>query len=310
MEDFRVFILAFNVGRAGRVVNGPGQDLNNFIRVLKKNNIKVSIASELSFKKNILNIKDESKCINQIKKSDIIHYWSGNNVKYFNYLNIAKKMDKKIIIGPNVLDTTNIKMGINLSEKFKNAIFISPSEYLSRKLETLLNIDFKTIFIGPNFEDWSKDKKDNFILWKGNCKHKVKDVEFGLAIKDRLPEYKFIFLGYPNPYNYNNHISLAKKAKVYIGTSISETKCNALLEQWACGTASITNPNMQEHGLHMKTGIVCNRDIDSYCEAIKFMMSNQEMTSKMGNCAYDFVRNKYSEYNTHHQYLKLLGDLR
>ena len=123
-----------------------------------------------------------------------------------------------------------------------------------------------------------------------------------------MPEYKFVFLGYPSPYNYNNHILLAKKAKIYIGTSLSETKCNALLEQWACGTPSITNPNMQEHGDHMKTGIVCNRDIDSYCDAIRFMMNNKKMTFDMGNYAYDFVRNKYSEDNTYCQYLDIVGD--
>ena len=66
---------------------------------------------------------------------------------------------------------------------------------------------------------------------------------------------------------------------------------------------------MQEHGIHMETGIVCNRDIDSYCEAIKFMMNNKKMTSKMGTNAYDFVRNKYCEDNTYYQYVESLGDL-
>ena len=122
-------------------------------------------------------------------------------------------MNKKIVIGPNVLDTTNVEMGLALSNAFKDAIFVSPSEYLSRKMETLLKVDFKNILIGPNFKEWSEYKKDNFILWKGNSRHKVKDVAFGLLLKEKLPEYKFVFLGYPKPYNYNNHILLAKKAK-------------------------------------------------------------------------------------------------
>ena len=205
MADLKVFIIAFNIGKAGSVFNGPGIDLLNFIKILNKNKISVSVATELKtdckLSTDYFSISDEKKCFYKILESDVIHFWSGNKQNYFNILNFARKNNKKIIIGPNVLDGVCEDFSKSIVSSFPKAIYITMSKFIKNKMESLVSKDFHIIPIGPNFDEWSESEKEDFILWKGNSKHKVKDVEFALKVQKLMPQYKFIILGYPNPYN-------------------------------------------------------------------------------------------------------------
>ena len=310
MEDLKVFIIAFNIGYAGRVVNGPGISLCNFIKILNKNKVSVSIATELNSKLSLgvesFSISNKKRCASKILESDVVHFWSGKRDSYFEILSFAKMNNKKIIIGPNVLDGVCANFTKHTISSFPDAEYITMSSFIKNKMEAITGKDFHIVPIGPNFEEWGESKKEDFILWKGNSKHEVKDVEFALNIKKCMPQYKFIFLGHPKPYDYYDHIDLAKKAALFIGTSKSETKCNALLEQWACGTPTITNPEMQVHGIHQETGIICSKNIDSYIKNIDFLMKNDKIRKRMGKCASEYVRFAYSEKNTIDCYLKAI----
>ena len=57
----------------------------------------------------------------------------------------------------------------------------------------------ETFIVGPDLDLWSPSNiKDNFILWKGNSNHHVKDVSFALKLKEKLTKYNFNIMGYPS----------------------------------------------------------------------------------------------------------------
>jgi hypothetical protein len=310
MEDLKISILAFNYGHAGRYVNGPGIDLVNFCDILCKRGVYITLICEIDvfykFNRKIkfVNIRNKKQALKEVRSSDLVHYWSGNKDVYLEIIS----EHKNIVIGPNVLDSTNEDLGERITYLFPNAKYIGAHDDISNKMFNLHKIKFKTLPIGPNFNLWKPQKKERFILWKGNSKHKVKDVDFGLKLQKMLPEYTFIFLGYPKPYDYLKHIKLARQAYLFVGTSDSETKCNALLEQWACKTPSVTNYGMKELGVHLKTGLVCEKNLESYCRSIRFIMENENLAKKMQEESFKYVSNKYSEKNTYNKYIEIIGE--
>jgi len=310
MEGLKIFIICFNFGKAGSAINGPAMSLIRFKSIMESHGVKVSVASFLkSERENCIDLKNLKKCYKEVSDADIVHHWSGDSEIFSTILGMADYLGKKIVVGPNVIDDTNISKSNKIIKRFRDAKLLSPSDYHSMEMSCLYKTHFNTLKIGPDFKKWTFGEKENFILWKGNSKHAVKDVAMGLEIQKKLNKYKFVFIGYPNTYNYFSHIDIAKKAYLYIGTSISETKCNTLLEQWACGTPSVTNPGMKEQGIHMKTGIVCNKDIDSYCKSIEMLMESPDLIKEMQLNASSYVRDKYSEENTINDYKNIIGDI-
>jgi glycosyltransferase involved in cell wall biosynthesis len=154
----------------------------------------------------------------------------------------------------------------------------------------------KILMIGPDFELWEpSDVKTDEILWKGNGGQYVKGVNFGLEISRNLPQYKFNFIGHPKPYHYDGHIKRAKQAKLYICTSLSETMGLALAEQWAAGIPSVTHPQIYLHGENYKTGIITNRTVADYCEAIEEIMESPKLYQRLSKGAYEYARKNFSD---------------
>ncbi|MDB2481627.1 glycosyltransferase [bacterium] len=313
IENKRILIVGFNIGYAGRYVNGPGISFYNFCRILSKKNVDYICSSCLeprTFRKNINFVDFQALSFLKNKKFDAIHIWS--EISDYN-LSILKKMSSKtLIIGPNLLDCVNIDKEKDILKKYmslsaKNIISYSINKDISRKILDIHDITSETLSVGPDFDIWKDDvvKKD-FILWKGNSTQYVKNVKQALDIKKRLPELKFIIMGHPHPYSYGNHIEIAKKAKLYFSTSLSETKSNTVAEQMACGTPCITNENIFFKGLDQKTGIITDGKTESYCNAIKKILSDKSLYLHMKKNSSEYCRDYFNNNEIVYNYLRKL----
>ena len=299
----KVCIIAFNLGNSNGFVNGPGMSLLNFVKFLKKHkNCNISIYTQLRSSEkmdnvsiNKINLSNDLK--SEILSSDIIHCWSGLTDVIHRVMLFAKKNNKKIFLGPNLIDTVNAE----LERKFLNTINPKRLFVVNKKLKIKasnvhdLSIDnISEIIVGPDTDIWRPPEKySDQILWKGNSSHKVKDIGFGLKIAERLDKYKFLFLGHPNPYSYKEHIDTARSCYLYYTTSISETKGMAVLEQLSAGVPCITHPNIFQSGINYKTGIITKRNIDSYCEAIEEIMENSSLRESMSEFSSKYIKETY-----------------
>ena len=295
---FEITIIAFNCGNAGKYVNGPGISLVTFIKKLRKHNINVNIYSEISSNEIYVKSLDDISLITSIKRSDILLHWSGIGPKYSKILGLAQKYNKIIFIGPNVIDTVFFDKEKKYLSTIKFNKIFTVNQHLRYKISkehkiSLNNIDI--LQVGPDQDLWNPSGKDNGkILWKGNSKHFVKDINFGLELSKRMPQYNFDFLGYPEPYNYNSHIAKSKDYHLYISTSLSETMGITLLESWMSGIPSVTHPKIYLHGENYKTGIITNRDLDSYQQSIQEIMENVELHKDLKIGAIDYIENDFN----------------
>tara|TARA_R110002020_G_scaffold50716_9_gene143376 strand:+ start:100856 stop:101824 length:969 start_codon:yes stop_codon:yes gene_type:complete len=311
----------FNFGTSGSFVNGPGTSIYNLCRILKKYNkdINIDVFSHLEPGTNdrrMFNVRpldDRRSVIKSINNSDILHNWSGLGKLHKEYIYIANKNKKDVFIGPNAIDCVSL-----LSEKaFLKNLSFKKIFTINTRLRHLISkeheIDLSRInllMVGPDPAVWAPSEEKKFdVLWKGNAAHFVKDVEFGISVSKRLPQYSFKFIGYPDPYRYKDHIEDAKSSKIYMCTSLSETMGIALMEQWLAGVPSITHPKIYLHGANYETGIVTNRDLDSYCEAVVEIMSNNNLHASMSQGCRLYMENNFSDKNTYNNYMNIIGEL-
>lgn len=308
-----IVIIAFNFAHAGRTVNGPGMCLNNFNNILKNNKHNVSIFTEIKNKnKNIFNIKNKEKFISSIKSADLVIHWSGLTNLLFNASVQANKYKKTLILGPNLIDTVYFDKESKFLKNVKFDKILTVNERLrfliSQKHK--ISLDKISIFmIGPDLSMWKPiEECDNTILWKGNSRQYVKDVDFAIKIRDKLShKYKFKFIGYPNPYEYYSHINVAKKSKLYICTSMSETMGLAMAEQWAAGVPSISHPKIYMHGINYITGIITNKNVNDYVNAIEEVMENDCLYKQLSLGCKKYAEEIFSEENIIKNFNKVLN---
>lgn len=249
--------LTFNYGTAGRYANGPGMCLHNLVTFLKSVGHKVHVFSILdSPYPEVTKATSINRIREKIDKSNVVHHWSGIDKSFAALCRYAKKRKKKVIIGPNLIDGVKVKEEKDYLSKTDFSKLVVVNDRLLYKISKLHDIPINKMdvfMVGPNPDEWFCKRdyegeeflqpKEDFILWKGNAKQPVKDVKFAIELAKKLKgKYKFKFIGHPKPYNYSEHIEEAKKAKLYICTSLSETMGLALAEQWAAGVPSITHP--------------------------------------------------------------------
>lgn len=294
MKD--IIITAFNAGNAGNYVNGPGICLVNFIKILNINNINTRLYTKLpsSFIKS-----SPISELNKPLKSDLLIHWSGLNNEFIGPINLAAKHEIKTIIGPNVIDTVNFDNERIFLSKIKYNKILTVNDKLKFMIARSHKIDHNnicTLTIGPDLDLWKNNNldTDNTILWKGNSSQIVKDISFALELQKQLPQYKFKFIGYPKPYNYLNHIDDAKKSKIQILTSLSETMGQAGLEGFASGLPAIAHPDIFACGQHYKTGIIVSKTIDNYKKAIIEIMEDKELYNHLKYGSIDYVNNNFS----------------
>ena len=167
-----------------------------------------------------------------------------------------------------------------------------------------------TLIVGPDLKLWCPaEEKEEFILWKGNSGHFVKDIGFGLKVAKKLDKYKFKFMGHPKPYEHYSHIDEAKRAKIYFSTSLSETKGMALAEQWAAGVPSVTHPKIYLHGKNYSTGIITSRSVEDYCEAIEEIMENNRLYARLCVGARTFAEEELCPLKMSRKYFGILNDV-
>lgn len=316
----KVVILAFNVGISKGLVNGPGMDLFNFAKFVSKHlpEVKLSIYTHLESLSNIPNVqirttKYATNLLNDIKDCKAFHCWSGLTDTFLTIIRLANTYRKPVILGPNLLDTVEHKREKAFLKRIEYKKILTVNDrlkYLMLDKHVLSKDKLERFMVGPDIDLWTPPNKySKYILWKGNSRHMVKDIGFAKEVQSKLKQYEFLFLGDGKPYNYNDHIEDAKKAYLYISTSLSETKGTALMEQWSAGVPSVTHPKVYQHGENYKTGIITSRDIDSYCEAILEIMENSELRKDLSLGSRGFMVKNFNSKLITEQYLRIIKDV-
>lgn len=311
-----ITFLTFNYGTAGRYANGPGMCLFNFVKMLSKlKNVKINIFSVLkSPYKEAKTLNSINEIRKVIEKSDVVHHWSGLNDEFGSLCAYAKKIKKHVVVGPNLIDCVEFEKEKKYLSRTRFDSFLVVNDRLKYIVSKKHNIpinSINTFMVGPDLNLWKPVKeKEDFILWKGNSKQFVKDVKFGVEVAKKLKnKYRFEFIGYPKPYDYLEHIGKAKKAKLYICTSLSETMGLSLLEQWAAGIPSVTHPKIYMHGENYKTGIITNRTVNDYIEAIEEIMENDDLYNRLSIGSRNFTSNSFSDGRIMKKYFQIIRKL-
>lgn len=313
----KIVVLAFNIGPAKRFTNGPGMSLHNFVKSIGSR-FKVDIFTTLRVEQkidsvNYYSIENIAQLKSSIRSSDYVHHWSGISNHYAFGGKVANDFCKPLIIGPNVLDTVQKSDEKTLLNTVSPSYVLSVNDRLKYKISKEHELDLSrmsTFIVGPEMELWRPNGNDTgFIMWKGNSKHFAKDIDFGLKLEKALPQYNFKFIGHPSPYLYSDHIDLAKSASLYVGTSISETKSQTLMESWASGVCSVTHPKIYLHGKNYETGIITNKTIEDYSEAIIEIMEDERLRGNLRAGAYEYAVENFSSEVLFLTYCGILGSL-
>ena len=316
----RIVILAFNFGISKGLVNGPGMSLYNFAKFVSKYlpKIQLCIYTHLESHSKVPGVEVKTlryagDLLYDIRSCNAFHCWSGLTDTFLTVIQLANSNKKPVILGPNLFDTVNCKKEKKFLDniEYKKILTVNDRlKYLISNKYALPTDRMESFVVGPDIDQWTPpDKYGNYILWKGNSRHMVKDIEFAKKVEDKLKQYEFLFMGDGRPYGYSGHIEEAKRAYLYISTSLSETKGMALLEQWSAGVPSVTHPKIYQHGENYRTGIITSRDIDSYCDAISEIMSNKELREDMSKGAREFVLEEFNPKLITEQYMRIIEDV-
>ena len=307
----KIVVLAFNYARAGKFVNGPGICLDNFFKILKQAGFTPSIFTYLKTDE-AFSIQDKATCLQEIKKSDLVIHWSGLVQPIMDMVSFASQIEKRIWLGSNLIDTVEFEKETGYLKSVNFSKILTVNHHLkfliSKRHQIPLN-KIKVLMVGPDLKLWQPSpERDNTILWKGNSKHFVKDVSFALELQNKLPKYKFKFIGHPNPYHYFDHIAEAKKSKIYITTSLSETMGATLIESWASGLPSVSHPKVYLHGINYQTGIITNKNFQDYIEAIQLLMEDSNLYLNLSEGAQNFVEQNFSGSKILENFLQILEE--
>jgi glycosyltransferase involved in cell wall biosynthesis len=316
----KITILTFNYGYAGMVVNGPGMCLANFVKFLRKHtDFEIDVYSYLKpnrkLASGVKDLRDNKSLSKSILQSDIVHLWSGITPSIIHAVKFANGLHKKVIIGPNVIDTVDKPRELQLLSgcNFDRLFAVNDRLKFKIALEYKIPVDKIDVFqVGPDPKLWSPSSgSDGTILWKGNGRQFVKDLDFAKKVAEELKEqYEFKFIGDKRPYDYFEHISEAKKSKLIIITSLSETMGLAMMEAWASGIPSISHPKIYMHGQNYQTGIITNKTVSDYATAIKEVMENQSLYDHLSQGCIDFISREFSSEIIASRYTELLSSIK
>ena len=82
----------------------------------------------------------------------------------------------------------------------------------------------------------------------------------------------------------------------------------SLAEQWACGIPSVTHPNIYLHGNNYETGIITNRNVDDYCDAISEIMEDESLYRRLSNGCIKFIKESFSDSLIIENYLNFINN--
>jgi len=316
----KVVILAFNLGISGEIVNGPGISLRNLLLFTRTFCPKISFSvftrypvTEKIVGPRFYKIGDKSRLKQEVEAADAVHCWSGLRADFLEGIKVANSFSKPVILGPNLLDSVDLKAEKKMLTGIDFDLLLTANPRLKYILAKLHGIDhnkIRSFMVGPDLNIWKvPEDTGEYILWKGNSKQLVKDIAFAKRLERRLRKYKFLFLGDKKAFDYREHVSLASRAKLYINTSLSETKGMAQLEQMAAGVPSVVHPKIYSHGENYVTGIITNKTIDDYADAIKEILEDNYLRQMMRVGAREYVENNYGPADIVRKYWGILEDV-
>lgn len=304
MTTEEVNLLAFNYAY-GTFTNGPGISCWNFTKFCQnKFNIYTKLKTDI-ISSNIKNISTYN-----FKNSATVHWWSGMTDEFLNIVKKEKLNGKKIIVGPNLFDGTNPELEIKISKDIQPDLILVVNKQLKYKLKKYLNYKIEDFMTGPDYDLWmptSFQERNNKILWKGNSKHESKDIEMALEIRKKIVD-KIHLMGYPSTYRYMDHVDPAARYSVYLITSLSETKSEAVLEQLSAGVPVVSHPGVFMMGSHYKTGIVCNRDTEELAAAALNILNDRHLMEDLSLGARSFILENFKKENLNLYYQWLLNE--
>lgn len=311
----KITILAFNYGYAGKVVNGPGMCLANFVSFVNRTpDIEVDVFTVLPTDRRwprVKSIKDTKAVSKSVLSSDVVQVWSGMTPDIVKIVNFANNLHKKVIIGPNVIDTVKFPSEQKFLDRVKFDVLLTINQHLKYRINQHHNIPLNKIdifLVGPDPDMWKPtDERDGTILWKGNGKQFVKDVGFARELEKKLGDkYAFKFMGADHPYGYYNHIDEARSSSLTIITSLSETMGLAMMESWSAGIPSISHPKIHMHGINYQTGIITSKTIDDYVQAIEEVMGNKALLQAMSEGARKYILDEFSSDVVVQKYINII----
>ena len=300
MED--VNLIAFNFGY-GSFTNGPGISCWNFAKFCKNNFL---IYTKL--KSDVKNFNINSIKNFKTNNTSVLHWWSGLTDEFLSLALREKSNGKKIVIGPNLFDGTNPALEIEISRKLNPDLILTVNKEIKYNLKKYLNYRIEEFMTGPDYDLWCPKKNiNNKVLWKGNPSHQSKDITLALEVSKKLVD-KIDLMGYPSTYKYMDHVDPAASYAVYVITSLSETKSEAVLEQMAAGVPVVAHPKVYMMGSHYKTGIVVGRDAESISAAANKILDDKELRLDLSLGARQFVLDNFKKETLNEYYNWLINE--
>jgi glycosyltransferase involved in cell wall biosynthesis len=160
--------------------------------------------------------------VNNINDADIIFSFSKP-------IDIENYPNKKFIFG-NQFSTFPDNKVRNINNKYNNAIYIQPSEWVNNFWDSknVKNIPIKVLPFPVDFEKFKPlnvNKTNDIILYTKRRNPNV--INF---VKSKLSNYKIINFDYEKKYQENNYIDQLNKSKFIIWVGCHESQGFALLE--------------------------------------------------------------------------------
>jgi glycosyltransferase involved in cell wall biosynthesis len=299
MKNDDVNILAFNYGH-GKFTNGPGISCWNFSKFCNKNfNIFTKLHGDIK----TFDIKNY-----QTNNYGVVHWWSGLTDEFLKIAKKERRNGKKIILGPNLLDGTNPEIEIKICREIHPDLILVVNKEIKYNLKKYLNYKIEVFMTGPDYDLWVPKKEyENKILWKGNSSHESKDIGMAIEVRKKIVD-KITLMGYDKVYRYMEHVEEASKYAGYLCTSLSETKSEATLEQMAAGVPVITHPKVFMMGIHYKTGIVVNKNVDEMVRAAEKLLGDKELRRDLSDGARSYILENFKKEDLSNYYSWLLNE--
>lgn len=295
----KINLLAFNYGY-GNFTNGPGISCWNFSKFcINDYNIFTKLYSDLKTKNISEYIFDDT---------EYIHWWSGLDNNFLDIVKKEKKLGKKIIVGPNLIDGTSPYDEIKLCNEIQPDLILVVNKEIKFNLKKYLKYNIEEFMTGPDYDLWvPSNEYENIALWKGNSTHISKNFKMAIELKKKLVD-KMKIIGYPYLYKYIEHVPLAGRYATYICTSLSETKSEAALEQMAAGVPVIANPRVFMMGEHYKTGIIVNDVLEEYLLACNKILNDSSLRKDLSYGAREFILSRFNKEKLDEYYTWLLNE--
>lgn len=288
-----ILLISFNFFNPAGVNSGPGISIWGLCSILERAGIEYKVFSHVySMDRKVKSIKDITD--DDIKRAKHIIYWSGLISDMYKVLDRIQKY-KNFIVGPNLLDGVEKEKEAVFLKRFNPLKIMCTNTMIKYKILSTHNLNeekIHTFMSPPDLSLWKKTDKEDFILWKGNPNHFVKNYNLAKDIVFNLKNERVLVC---LNYNYLKHIELASKASLFFSTSMSETISMNLLEQWSCGTPAVITPGHFLRGDNYGCSIIAEGNTDDFVKKIREVFHNKVLLRHMSDYSYEWMQQNFSD---------------